>query len=57
MDEVICEEFKGAGNTEIHLDRKLTDRRVFPAIDIQNSGTRKEELPLSKMDKTKNNGL
>src|SRR5207237_383557 len=44
MDEVIFEEFKGTGNLEIHLDRKLTDRRVFPSIDIQKSGTRKEEL-------------
>ncbi len=44
MDEVIFEEFKGTGNMEIHLDRKLADRRVFPAIDIQKSGTRKEEL-------------
>jgi hypothetical protein len=41
MDEVIFEEFKGTGNLEIHLDRKLTDRRVFPSIDIQKSGTRK----------------
>ena len=44
MDEVIFEEFKGTGNLEIHLDRKLTDRRVFPSIDITKSGTRKEEL-------------
>ena len=44
MDEVIFEEFKGTGNMEIHLDRKLTDRRVFPSIDINRSGTRKEEL-------------
>ena len=44
MDEVIFEEFKGTGNLEIHLDRKLTDRRVFPSIDINRSGTRKEEL-------------
>jgi transcription termination factor Rho len=48
MDEVIFEEFKGTGNLEIHLDRKLVDRRVFPAIDIQKSGTRKEELLLQK---------
>jgi transcription termination factor Rho len=48
MDEVIFEEFKGTGNMEIHLDRKLADRRVFPAIDIQKSGTRKEELLLPK---------
>ena len=44
MDEVIFEEFKGTGNSEVHLGRKLADRRVFPAIDIQKSGTRKEEL-------------
>jgi transcription termination factor Rho len=50
MDEVIFEEFKGTGNLEIHLDRKLADRRVFPAIDIQRSGTRKEELLLPKED-------
>jgi transcription termination factor Rho len=50
MDDVIFEEFKGTGNLEIHLDRKLTDRRVFPSIDIQKSGTRKEELLLAKED-------
>ena len=50
MDDVIFEEFKGTGNMEIHLDRKLADRRVFPAIDIQKSGTRKEELLLPKED-------
>jgi transcription termination factor Rho len=50
MDEVIFEEFKGTGNSEVHLDRKLADRRVFPAIDIQKSGTRKEELLMSKED-------
>jgi transcription termination factor Rho len=50
MDEVIFEEFKGTGNMEIHLDRKLADRRVFPAIDIQKSGTRKEELLLPRED-------
>jgi transcription termination factor Rho len=44
MDDVIFEEFKGTGNCEIHLDRKLVDKRVFPAIDITKSGTRKEEL-------------
>ena len=48
MDEVIFEEFKGTGNSEIHLDRKLTDRRVFPSIDISKSGTRKEELLMPK---------
>lgn len=46
MDEVIFEEFKGTGNMEIHLDRKLSDKRIFPAIDINKSGTRKEELLL-----------
>jgi transcription termination factor Rho len=50
MDEVIFEEFKGTGNLEIHLDRKLTDRRVFPSIDIQKSGTRKEELLIARED-------
>lgn len=50
MDEVIFEEFKGTGNMEIHLDRRLVDRRVFPAIDIQRSGTRKEELLLDEND-------
>src|SRR5213595_2140522 len=50
MDEVIFEEFKGTGNSEIHLDRKLSDRRVFPAIDIGKSGTRKEELLIPKED-------
>ena len=50
MDEVIFEEFKGTGNMEVHLDRKLADRRVFPTIDIQKSGTRKEELLLPKED-------
>ncbi len=44
MDDVIFEEFKGTGNSEIHLDRKLVDKRVFPSIDINKSGTRKEEL-------------
>lgn len=47
MDEVIFEEFKGTGNMEVNLDRKLSDKRVFPAIDIHRSGTRKEELLLS----------
>jgi transcription termination factor Rho len=50
MDDVIFEEFKGTGNMEIHLDRKLTDKRVFPSIDMQKSGTRKEELLLPKED-------
>jgi transcription termination factor Rho len=43
MDEVIYEEFKGTGNMELHLDRRLSDRRIFPAIDVQRSGTRQEE--------------
>ena len=50
MDEVIFEEFKGTGNMEVILDRKLIDKRVFPAIDIQRSGTRKEELLITKED-------
>ena len=50
MDEVIFEEFKGTGNMEIHLDRKLTDRRVFPSVDINRSGTRKEELLVDEAD-------
>lgn len=50
MDEVIFEEFKGTGNMEIHLDRKLADRRIFPSIDINRSGTRKEELLLVPED-------
>ncbi|MTI18475.1 transcription termination factor Rho [Rhodobacteraceae bacterium RKSG542] len=54
MDEVIFEEFKGTGNSEIILDRKIADKRVFPAVDIQRSGTRKEELlvPADKLKKT-----
>lgn len=54
MDEVIFEEFKGTGNSEIILDRKISDKRVFPAVDIQRSGTRKEELlvPADKLKKT-----
>jgi len=47
MDDVIYEEFKGTGNMEIHLDRQLAQRRIYPAIDIQKSGTRREELLLS----------
>jgi len=50
MDEVIFEEFKGTGNSELYLDRKLSDRRIFPAIDINRSGTRKEELLLEPND-------
>jgi transcription termination factor Rho len=50
MDDVIFEEFKGTGNMEVHLDRKLADRRLFPAIDISMSGTRKEELLIDRED-------
>src|SRR6266481_4722895 len=48
MDDVIYEEFKGTGNMELHLDRKLSEKRVFPSIDIQKSGTRREELLLDE---------
>jgi len=50
MDEVIYEEFKGTGNMEIHLDRKLSEKRIFPAIDIFKSGTRREELLLTQRE-------
>ena len=53
MDEVIFEEFKGTGNMEVHLDRKLAERRIFPAIDINKSGTRKEELLLTEEELAK----
>ena len=53
MDEVIFEEFKGTGNSEVVLDRKIADKRVFPAMDILKSGTRKEELLVDKVDLTK----
>jgi transcription termination factor Rho len=53
MDEVIFEEFKGTGNAEIILDRKLSDKRSFPAIDITKSGTRKEELLIDKAELSK----
>ncbi|MCH1429031.1 MAG: transcription termination factor Rho, partial [Alphaproteobacteria bacterium] len=49
MDEVIFEEFKGTGNSELILDRKIADKRVFPAIDVTKSGTRKEELLVDKV--------
>ena len=48
MDDVIFEEFKGTGNMELHLDRRLAEKRVFPAININRSGTRREELLVSK---------
>jgi transcription termination factor Rho len=50
MDELIYEEFKGTGNLELHLDRRLAERRTFPAIDIQRSSTRREELLLDEKD-------
>ena len=50
MDDVIFEEFKGTGNMEVHLDRKLVERRVFPSIDIHKSGTRKEELLIDEWE-------
>ena len=50
MDDVIFEEFKGTGNMELHLDRKLSEKRIFPAIDIYKSGTRKEELLLTQQE-------
>ncbi|MGI5851703.1 MAG: transcription termination factor Rho [Caldicoprobacterales bacterium] len=50
MDEVIYEEFKGTGNMEIHLDRRLSEKRIFPAVDISKSGTRREELLLSQKE-------
>ena len=53
MDDVIFEEFKGTGNMELHLDRKLADKRIFPAIDINLSGTRKEELLVEREDLSK----
>jgi len=53
MDEVIFEEFKGTGNMEIHLDRRMADRRLFPAINIKRSGTRKEELLLTEEELNK----
>jgi len=53
MDEVIFEEFKGTGNMEINLDRKMSDRRLFPAVNIKKSGTRKEELLLTEEELNK----
>jgi transcription termination factor Rho len=50
MDDVIFEEFKGTGNMELALDRQLSDRRIYPSFDIVRSGTRKEELLLSKKE-------
>ena len=50
MDDIIYEEFKGTGNMELHLDRKMSEKRIFPAIDIYRSGTRREELLLSQKE-------
>jgi len=50
MDDVIYEEFKGTGNMELHLNRRLAERRLFPAIDINRSGTRKEEMLLGEKE-------
>ena len=57
MDEVIFEEFKGTGNSETILDRKISEKRIFPAIDITKSGTRREELIFDKADLQKMNVL
>ena len=51
MDDVIFEEFKGTGNMEVHLDRGLSEKRIFPAIDINKSGTRREELLLTPKER------
>ena len=48
MDDVIFEEFKGTGNTELHLDRRMVEKRIWPAIDVNKSGTRREELLLTE---------
>src|SRR4030095_3463839 len=55
MDELICKEFKGTGNMEMVLDRKISDQRIYPAIDIFLSGTRREELLLQRWELDKNN--
>ena len=57
MDDLIYEEFKGTGNMELHLNRKLADKRIFPAIDVTRSGTRQEELLYSKDELQKVNTL
>lgn len=51
MDDIIFEEFKGTGNMEVHLDRKLSEKRIFPAIDINKSGTRREEKLLTQKER------
>ena len=50
MDDVIYEEFKGTGNMEIHLDRKLSEKRIFPAVDLYKSGTRREDLLMNQKE-------
>ena len=57
MDEVIFEEFKGTGNSELILDRKVADKRIYPALDITRSGTRREELLFAKDELSKMNVL
>ena len=57
MDEVIYEEFKGTGNMEVHLDRRIAEKRIYPAININRSGTRREELLFEKDDLSKMNVL
>ncbi len=57
MDDVIFEEFKGTGNMELVLDRGLADKRIFPAIDIVKSGTRREDLLLEEMEREKTWGI
>ena len=57
MDDIIFEEFKGTGNMEIHLDRKLSERRIFPSIDIQKSGTRREDLLLTDKEMEASNKI
>ena len=57
MDEVIFEEFKGTGNSELILDRKVADKRIYPALDVTRSGTRREELLFAKDDLSKMNVL
>ena len=52
MEDVIFEEFKGTGNMELNLDRKLAEKRIFPAVDIYKSGTRREDLLLTEEEKT-----
>ena len=57
MDDVVFEEFKGTGNMEVVLDRKLSEKRIFPAIDISKSGTRRDDLLLTKEEQEAVNGI